>query len=246
MKYHRILTDWLEIVTQFRDSGLPKEERKRRHVLISSWEKSVYDEPLPSLEEIESFWQDYGSYCHNHIFVKKVMKTPILKDIESGGVKGLHFLFQSYARDERNIYWDELLSTFCAVTDHKYSSLQLAEKLLEQEKDNECAIKFLYQWLKEYLEYSIHEVPSGILYDANGATIDNLLEMLQDVDKFERLSNRLGINNEQLINDCRILYSAYKEYLQDRTSYKNFEDYLHQQHISAHGCAEYYFPGSCK
>lgn len=116
---------------------------------------------------------------------------------------------------------------------YKYSSIQLADMVLKKDPDNEDALKAQYFIGKEHLWYSIHEIPFGVLNGVNGANISDIPNMLSSVDRFQAISNKLKIDNDEtLIEDCRRFYVAYREYLQQEARYVDFEDYLNQNNIS--------------
>ena len=227
MKQHKLLNEYLEVCSRFPVDGLSKPYRKQRHILLSTWEKKVYNGPLPTLEELEEFRKHYGSYCHNPMFVRKVIVKTVQEDIEAGGIEGVRFLFRCFhGHETAYCHTNNALYIFCEALGFKYQPRQLADKLLKQEPDNEFALQYKYNTLKSFLEFSLHEMPTGILNGMNGASIDDLSEMLLAVDEFQGISARLGKDDKTLINECRILYPAYNEYLQCYARYNGFEDYL--------------------
>ena len=62
MEQHKLLKEYLEIFSRFSANGLSKQQRKQRHVLLSTWEKKIYTEPLPTLEDLEEFRKLHGNY----------------------------------------------------------------------------------------------------------------------------------------------------------------------------------------
>lgn len=94
------------------------------------------------------------------------------------------------------------------------------------------ALNYKYHALKEYLTFSIHEIPVGVLYGMNGASVSNIPAMLKDLDEFEMISKKLDKIDSNLIADCRKYHNAYKDYLQNLTEYKNFENYPNTHCIS--------------
>lgn len=227
MKELKLLREYLEIVSQFSADRLSKKQRKQRHLLLSAWQRKSYDEPLPTLEELEAFRKSHGDYCHNPIFVRKAIVPTVQKDIEAGGIEGIRFLFSCFQDKGYDYYTSSVLHFFCKTMDYRYAPVSLAHKLLEQEPDNEFAMKYLYHHKKNFLEFSIHEMPTGILDGMNGASIDSLSEMLEDTSEFECLSKKLNISSDEtLIDDCRRYYKAYRDYLLHLSKYQSFEDYL--------------------
>lgn len=235
MEQHKLLKEYLEIFSRFSANGLSKQQRKQRHVLLSTWEKNIYSEPLPTLEELEEFRKLHGNYCLNPIFVRKAIVQTVQKDIEAGGIEGIRFLFRCFQGHEGTYCsTNNVLYMFCEALGFEYDPRLLADKLLDLDPDNEFAVKYKYHTLKYFLEFSLHEMPTGVLNGMDGADIDDIPGMLLSVDEFQVISNRLGYDDKVLINECRIFYPAYKEYLQCYTQYNGFEDYLIKNEVLNH------------
>lgn len=77
----------------------------------------------------------------------------------------------------------------------------------------------------------------------DGANISDIPNMLSSVDKFQAISNKLKIDNDEiLIEDCRRFYVAYREYLQQVDRYSDFEDYLNKNNIPYERyCSTYHY-----
>lgn len=238
-----ILSDYLEVCLQFRKEGLSKPERKKRHSLMTEWANKPYGEGVPKISELCEFWDKYGEFCYNKIFIIKTVVAPVALDLENGGIGGLRFLFRCFREHDSYIYSDSPLAIFCEASGHKFEPFQLANILLSKDPENKDALKYKYYRLKYNLEFSLHELPFGILNGMNGANISDIPNMLCLVDKFHYLSNRLMINNDNsLINDCRRFYPAYKDYLQHQNEYADFKDYLKKNNIPHHlYCSTYYY-----
>ena len=231
----QILTDYLEICNKFRAEGLSKIERKRRHSMLQEWEKKEYGKGIVSIAEILDFWHNHDKICWNQLFRQKVLCPAVATDLANGGHEGLIFLFQCFRGHESSyIYSDSPLAIFCQYCGYKYEPLQLANLLLEHDSENMDALNYKYHALKEYLTFSIHEIPSGILNGMNGASVSDIPAMLKDLDEFEMISKRLDQIDSNLIADCRKYYNAYKDYLQSLKEYKSFEDYLNSCCMSYH------------
>lgn len=229
---NKILSDYIKIQLQFPAEGLGKVERKRRHALLSEWQKKTYEESLPTLDELEDFRAQYGAYYNHRIFVQKVLIPLVQEDLDNGGIEGVRFLFRCFDGNESNYcHTCSPLYIFCETLDFKYQPRELVNELLKQEPDNEFALKYKYNILKYDLEFSLHEMPVGILNGMDGATINDIPKMLHSVDEFQSVSGNLGMNDYDLINSCRTLYPSYKDYLQNHTQYNGFEDYLNRRGI---------------
>jgi hypothetical protein len=65
------------------------------------------------------------------------------------------------------------------------------------------------------LRYSLHELPSGVLYGRDGATPDECLELEQELEDYCALvtATNDGTNYEELVRDCRYHITSYREFL---------------------------------
>lgn len=241
----QLLADYLEICLKFRKEYLSKAERKQRHILLTEWAKTQYDDSNPTILELYEFWDKYKDVSYNKIFIEKAIVPTVNNDFQGGGIEGLKFLF--YCLRGRDAI--EYISTtspvfiFSNENNYKYTSVQLADLVLEKEPDNDDALKLKYFQEKEHLWNSIHEIPLGVLNGMNGANISDIPNMLSSVDSFEAISNKLKIDDDEtLIEDCRKYYVAYGEYLKQRNQYNNFEDYLFRNNIPFEQyCSTFYF-----
>jgi len=131
-------------------------------------------------------------------------------------IKGLlnldqHLLHQDYTKDT------------------KYSSWTLLEKGLSISPDDRELLDLSEKKTKNYLEYTLHELPLGVLYGVNGATIEECKELIEEVEKYEVLCDKLQRDESALIEECKFYYTAYNAYLSVYKNYKNFEDYLDKE-----------------
>ena len=239
---NQILSDYLEICSKFRANGLSKPERKQRHALLSEWEKTDYERGILSLSEIQDFWDNHNDMCWNRIFINKVICPAIADDLANGGYDGLIFLFRCFqGRESSSIHTDSPLVIFCDYCGDKYQPFQLADMLLEYEVDNIDALSYKYNALKYFLEFSIHELPKGVLNGYYGASVSDIPAMIEDTNEFERISRKLNMPLcENLVEDCRRYYKAYGDYLQNLNRYGTFEDYLRSNKIAYHSFASRY------
>ncbi len=92
------------------------------------------------------------------------------------------------------------------------------------------AIKDEYERLLKYLEYTLHELPAGVLYDANGADEKKCAELMQDTYQLEKLAKELGIDISAFIATCRWHYERYPHYLSRRMHFGTYENYMAKHH----------------
>lgn len=86
----------------------------------------------------------------------------------------------------------------------------------------------LIKCLASRLRYSLHELPTGVLYGMDGATPDECLELERELEEFWGLVE--GTNDEEacreLVEQCRLHFPAYRAFLLNREAYTSYEDYL--------------------
>ncbi|MCF1716850.1 hypothetical protein L0U88_19565 [Flavihumibacter sp. RY-1] len=146
---------------------------------------------------------------------------PILSDqVEQNNVNAIKGLLKL----------DQHLVSYQGYTkDNTYSSWTLLEKGLSISPDDRELLELSEKATRDYLNYTLHELPTGVLYGANGATFEECEELIQEVEKYEILCDKLQRNESELIQECKFYYPAYKTYLSVYKNYKNFDDYLDKE-----------------
>lgn len=91
----------------------------------------------------------------------------------------------------------------------------------------------LKKLLRSELEYSLHELPDGVLYGHNSATIESLDEMRHELAEFIQLENSTEEEDtKNLIDACMFHYKYYQKYLETRERWGNYSNYLESEHGS--------------
>lgn len=82
------------------------------------------------------------------------------------------------------------------------------------------------------LRYSIHEVPSGVLYGIDGASPEQCQELEEELAEFCRLVAQEGMQERyaELIRACRLHFRGYRDYLLLQEKYGSYAEYL-SQHV---------------
>lgn len=128
--------------------------------------------------------------------------------------------------------FDQFLSAKAATgLKHLPESLRSVAALLIEAlrvaPDDNVARNRLVENRARYLSYTLHELPSGVLYGCDGASIYECDELMALLDEFA-LDTRL-LDKEKdfadLVSSCRFHYAAYKKYLQS-TSRGGYAAYL--------------------
>ena len=85
----------------------------------------------------------------------------------------------------------------------------------------------LLNLMRSHFNYVLHELPAGVLYGHDGATIEQCGELLEDLSSYERLANEIGLaGDRELITKARFHIPAYRRYLLERARYTNYEQFL--------------------
>ena len=220
-----IFKDYLDIFEKYpKDKYLIREERKERYKLLQEYEKRNYQDEI-SVDELQDFINLYIDKINiSSQFIGKFLEV-IKNDINKGGTFALKFLIGD--KDENDNY----LKFFSLLYDEFGDRINLINKLLEKEPDYLPAIKQKYTILSNYIDFSIHEIPWGLLLDKPSSEKNAKTEALADLEEFSKLSKKLGKDNEEYIENCRIYYNAWFNFLDNKDKYKSYEEYLEKNNI---------------
>ena len=94
-----------------------------------------------------------------------------------------------------------------------------------------------YQELVRYLEYTLHELPAGVLCGANGASERECSELMTATYRLEELAALLGEDVRHLLEICRWHYERYPHYLGRRRHFGSYSNYMEKHHAPAYGPA---------
>ena len=117
------------------------------------------------------------------------------------------------------------------TSDKRFSVWQLLEQGLRLSPNDTELLKQYEEKQRDYFEYTLHELPTGVLYGSDGATIEQCEELLNDLTKYKVVCEKLKVDNEELITECKFYYSSYKDYLTIYKNYSGFGDYLDKNQI---------------
>jgi hypothetical protein len=82
-----------------------------------------------------------------------------------------------------------------------------------------------------WLTYAVHELPTGVLWGAHGATPEQCAEMLDGLDEFATVCGRLGLDDHgEFIESCRWHFEHYPHYLGRRRHFVNYATYILDRH----------------
>ncbi len=110
--------------------------------------------------------------------------------------------------------------------DYRYTAWELINKGLLINPEDQQLLELSEKKIRDYINYTLHELPIGVLYGINGASIEECEELIKQTTEYEEVCRKLNINRQELINKCRYYYPAYKNYLTVRKDYNEFSDYI--------------------
>lgn len=111
------------------------------------------------------------------------------------------------------------------------SELGLLREAISLDPSDQRSRLRLIQKIAYWLDFSIHEVPSGVLFGMDGASPEQCGELQEELEDFCRLVEQEGIRERyaELIRACRLHFRAYRDYLLDRENYESYAAYLSER-----------------
>lgn len=80
--------------------------------------------------------------------------------------------------------------------------------------------------LLSYLNYTLHELPLGVLYDHNGADERKCAELMSATYELERLAAERGADVSEFVATCRWHYERYPHYLSRAKHFGSYANYM--------------------
>ena len=112
----------------------------------------------------------------------------------------------------------------------RQSPINLLHDAFKRNPDNARTQELLIRNLTEQFSYAVHEVPSGVLYGNNGATIAECKEWQTDLALFCEVVQRRNETEkyQEAIRDWGFHFRGYADYLTHPDQYQNYADYIAQ------------------
>ena len=104
----------------------------------------------------------------------------------------------------------------------------LLAEALRLDPSDDIARRHLIERRASYLEYTLHDLPVGILYGPDGASANECEELLSLLDEFKTHVKITGQQERysELIRECEFHYHAYAAYLRSGWPYEGYQRYL--------------------
>lgn len=113
------------------------------------------------------------------------------------------------------------------LPDNERSEYGLLARALQDDPNDASAKAQLLRIMRSHFEYVLHELPSGVLYGHDSATIEQCGELLEELENYERLAAEFGEEEDrEVLAEARFHIPAYRKYLSERERYANYADYL--------------------
>ena len=88
------------------------------------------------------------------------------------------------------------------------------------------AMKQEYAELLRFLEYTLHELPTGVLYGNDGACEDECADLMKKTYELEKLSKQLDCEDSKFIEICRWHYERYPHYISRHKHFGSYKNYI--------------------
>ena len=152
-----------------------------------------------------------------HQLFRQVLYPILTSEIDNDNIEAIKSLIRllEYYGNYQNL-----------TEDNRFSVWKLIDKGLQFSPDDTELLNLYQDKQKDYFEYTLHELPTGVLYGADGATIEQCEELLNDLTRYEEVCSKLSIVQKELVDECRFYYLRYKNYLTIYKNYRGFADYL--------------------
>jgi hypothetical protein len=80
---------------------------------------------------------------------------------------------------------------------------------------------------RRWLTAAVHELPAGVLWGADGATPEQCAELMDGLDEFARVCDRLGLDDQkEFVVGCRWHFEHYPHYLGRRRHFVDYATYI--------------------
>lgn len=222
----QILSDYLKICAEYAASN-EKDRKKIRHAKLCEWAERVYSD-LPEADEVIGFISDHQDICYAKQFIVGIILPCLKKEYKECGTVLFSFLLAT----RNNIsLCDNCMRLFCET--ENIDSFQLTDILIARQPANEYFLSFRLDVLNYFLQYSVHELPLGLLCDDED-TVDAELSY-KIINEWAELSKKFGMDVASLKEKYLELYRAWYDYLSIREKGDfdgNFESYLNLKEIN--------------
>ena len=117
------------------------------------------------------------------------------------------------------------------LPEHNRTEIGLLRTALQLDSNDALARTRLIRSMLRYFDYTLHELPAGVLYGIDGANIEECRELRRLLREFELLVDAQGLHHDYsaIIKECRFHYIAYSDYLKHLEDYASYAEYLEKR-----------------
>lgn len=114
------------------------------------------------------------------------------------------------------------------MPEHLRTEYGLILEAVHRDSKDQTARLRMRQIYRDRFDYALHELPTGVLYEHNGATPEQCDEMSAELEGYANLCSEIGAEEDdtELIDEARFYIPAYKDYIQNHAAYGNFSAYI--------------------
>ena len=102
---------------------------------------------------------------------------------------------------------------------------------MTQDPNDSRSRQQLIRIIANHLRYTLHELPAGVLFGTDGATVEQCDELLVELDEFRSLLAVEGgtVDYAPLMTKCDQHFRAYKQYLLERLGHESYSRFLEKR-----------------
>ncbi|MDF2883848.1 MAG: hypothetical protein K0R54_4413 [Clostridiaceae bacterium] len=213
---YQVLEDYKLI---YEKEPLGKFQRKEQHEKAVKWLKREYRN-MPDLLISIKFVKQNENIKFTKLFYNKVIFSRIYDENNGFDVECLLFLFEK-----------DIVQAYEEYVSYEKSILEIENIVLDKFPNNSIVLEYRYKRQKWWFDFSIHEVPVGVLCGMNGATQEQIKEMKSDLENFRKLCFLLNKKEEKYISYVLSIYEAWDDYLKNINKYSGLKNYLDENKI---------------
>jgi hypothetical protein len=165
-------------------------------------------------------------FAGSPVILRPLMESVLFPALLEGYQKGVPGCARWLAGLSGSLLWDRKYRE--QLPEGEQSETGLLKAALRQDPADIRSRTRLIRLLADRLRYTLHELPSGVLYGIDGATVEQCEELQEELKEFCELLSETG-NAEsyaELIELCRFHYRRYREYLLSPWRGSGYADYL--------------------
>ncbi|GHO89387.1 hypothetical protein [Dictyobacter formicarum] len=212
----------------------PRYHHKRNRLMTEllarypNLEQTSFDDLLIMLGQLKSNQAD----IRMPLFAQLIYPV-LVREIESGNAQAIKVMLE---------YPHSLTSyNMMKKTYDGYTTRTLIDRYLQHDPDDREVLLKKLIYLADVLSNAVHELPLGVLYGMDGATVDGCQKLLERLEEYKVTCQKLHLDREADIHYCAAHFHGYRDYLLHQHLYQNYSDYIQQHQLELRTTRNYYF-----